>query len=137
MRISFITDVRPKRVAKALKKCAQARGIELNLTAAQNVIAKIYGYCDLRDLMMSIGEGPPSLWDCDLEADEVRERHDFQAKALAHALGIEAQVAASIIVEIGPTAGRRTDNSDANSPYFPSIDRIQREPTVEVVSNKR
>jgi hypothetical protein len=137
MKISFMSDVRSKKVAKALKKCAEARGIEVKLTTAQNVIAQVYGYRDHRDLMMSIGQRPPSLWDCDLEPDEVRERHDFQAKALSRALGIEAQMAASIIAEIGPTAGRSTIDYDIAATYFPVVDRIQREPTVVVVSNKR
>jgi hypothetical protein len=137
MRISFNTDVRPKKVAKALKNCAEARGLELKLTTAQNVIAQVYGYRDHRDLMMSIGERPPSLWDCDLEPDEVRERHDFQAKALSQAVGIDEQMAASIITEIGPTAGRSAINNDIASSYWPIVDRIQRAPTVVVVSNKR
>ena len=46
-------------------------------------------------------------------------------------------MAASIITEIGPTAGRSTINYDIASSYWPIVDRIQREPTVVVVSNKR
>jgi len=101
------------------------------------VIAQVYGYRDHRDLMMSIWQRPPSLWDCDLGPDEVRERHDFQVKALSQAFGIDEQMAASIITEIGPTAGRSTINYDIASSYWPIVDRIQREPTVVVVSNKR
>jgi hypothetical protein len=136
MRISFTTDVRPKRVAKALKKCAQARGIELKLMAAQDVIAKVYGYRDHRDLMMSIEPGPPPLSDYDLEPNEISERHAFQVKALSQALRIDEQMAVSIIAEIRPNNKRSALNYDA-ARSFPNVVRNQVEPTVVVVRKSR
>lgn len=113
MKVMFATDVRLKRIAKQLKKCAGGIGIELKLSAAQNAMARVYGYCNYHDFRSQIGVGTPTLWDDAVGVEEVRKREAFQTAALAEALQIEKAVAARLVAEIAPTGSRRSNQVDA------------------------
>lgn len=103
MHFYFPTDGRPRGIAKKLKRCAEEKGIGIRLTAAQNAMARVYGYRDWLDLLSTIGAEPPSPWDCNVEHDEVVRRRKFQISQLSTALGVEELLAAEIIDVLRPT----------------------------------
>ena len=60
MRLHFQTDVVPRRMARKLQRCAQANGISLRLTFAQNQIARMFGYQSYNELWAVLNEGAGS-----------------------------------------------------------------------------
>lgn len=127
MKISFATDVRLKRVAKRLKKCAAERGIELKLSDCLKAMAKVYGYRNYSDFYCQLGQKPPTLWDDCVPPEEVRDRERFQIATLADDLQIEKEVAASIVAEIGPTGrGHSGDTPIKNEEDTTNVTVVQK-----------
>ena len=69
MRFFFDSDTLPRRMAKRLKRAADASGVELKLTHAQHTIARLYGYRDWVELI-SLLDDPSHLA---FREDAVRE----------------------------------------------------------------
>lgn len=142
MRIIFNSDRRPKRVAKLLKKHAEAIGTPVKLGRAQQITAQIFGYRDWHEMRAFIGSRPPSDSDDDVGPAEAELRRQFQAAVLVSALGVDTTVADSLIDKLAPPRHRRSAASgeallsDDESPPSQQPQATSSRPEVVVVVKK-
>ena len=104
-----MTTKRPKKIAKKLKRAANASGIQLRLSKAQQAVARMYGYAHWHELHSALGSHPPSPMDGDVADEEVTARRAYQSNVLAAELAIDLDIAAAIVDAVPPTGpSRRT-----------------------------
>ncbi|MGY3582122.1 hypothetical protein ACVIGB_000954 [Bradyrhizobium sp. USDA 4341] len=101
-----------KSLAKSLRRSLAKEGCELKLTAAQNAVARMFGYADHRALCASVGKGEPDPYEDEMEADRVGERRATFASRLAAALGVPPAKGMALVVEIGPLCRDRQGYDD-------------------------
>lgn len=69
MRIPFRSTSAPRRLAKMLKRSANAHDVDMKLSAAQNQIARMLGYRSYANLHSTLGQGGSDI--AQLRLDEV------------------------------------------------------------------
>lgn len=107
MRISFVSDERPRRIAKALKNRLAALGHDLPFAKVREATAGMFGYRSWNDLLGQCGRSQPSPGDQDVSAEEAAERRRRYVERLASGLNLPIDVAAAAVDEVGPTSRRR------------------------------
>lgn len=79
MRMPFQSTMAPRRMAKMLKRAANAHDVDMKLCTAQNQIARMLGYRSYRNLHSALGQGGSGI--AQLRLDDVMS---VVARRLAH-----------------------------------------------------
>ncbi len=114
------TDL-PKAMSKRLKRRLPEMGYEIRKCAADQLLARMYGYRNWNDLLGNIGARRPDLYDqlVDPRTVAARRAHhiavlvDWGCKpddaAVLVDWGCKPDDAARLVEEIGPTSNRRLE----------------------------
>ena len=107
MRIVFRTTDHPKHVAKSLKKATKARGFEIDLSACQEVAARMFGYSDWHELhMATLTPSDQSSRDEEV-GDRVAEVRRAQQIDVLVKAGLPETIATGLVEELKPTGRRK------------------------------
>lgn len=115
MRIHFVSDERPTRVAKSLRKHLAALGHMFPFTTVREATAVMYGYRNWNDLRAQVGSAPASPADQDSDASVVAERRLAFVDALVSKLAIPRDRAEAAIDAVGPMSRRRIGTPDIDT----------------------
>lgn len=107
MRIQFVSDERPTRVAKSLKKRLAELGHDLPFSTVREATASMYGYRNWNDLRAQLGSTTSSPYDQDAGPGVADLRAATFAERLSASLSIPMDIATSAIAEVGPTSRRQ------------------------------
>ncbi|MCZ7860955.1 hypothetical protein O9X98_06015 [Agrobacterium salinitolerans] len=94
-----------KKVAKAIKQHLHQEGVQIKLSKAQAIVAKIYGYADWYAMERSVADSNPvGPLDKDLAQDAlaVRYRHSLD---VLFSEGIALDAAEALLSKVSPTGG--------------------------------
>lgn len=101
MQIILQSTGHAKSLAKSLCR-ALAGDRALKLTAAQDVVARMFGYADHRALCAAAGKGDPDPYEDEVTPEEARTRRETFAARLADALDLPLPKARALVEAIGP-----------------------------------
>lgn len=118
MRIHFDGLVRPKLVAKSLRKALSAEGTELSLGRCQAVASRMFGYADWHDLVRHHAAAPASPDDDEAGVAVAAQRRLQYGRVLSE-LGIDPLTIPGILDAVRPT-----DRSRADAPAPSSFPRF-------------
>lgn len=107
MRIHFVSDERPTRIAKSLRKRLAELGHHLPFSTVREATAVMYGYRNWNDLRGQVGSTPASPYDQDAEPGVAGLRASTFAERLSSALSLPKDVTSSAIAAVGPTSRRQ------------------------------
>jgi hypothetical protein len=116
MRIRFQDVRRPARMAKLVRAAFAAEGVNIGLSRAQDVCARLYGYATYHELKASCVTQGASPWDEAVAAAEAEARRERQVSSLV-ADGLRTGAAQRFVSESRPTGtarggGRATARQD-------------------------
>lgn len=107
MRIHFVSDERPSRVAKSLKKHLAELGHDLPFSTVREATASMYGYRNWNDLRGQVGKAPASVPDQESSSDMVALRRSSFVDRLSAVLAIPRSAAEAAVDAVGPTSRRQ------------------------------
>lgn len=101
MRIYFTSTLRPKLVARALRKSLRARGCTTKVMESQEIAARMFGYPSWTELIKLHATCPPSLDDAEAPSQRRPRRQQFWE--VLSGLGLTPEHIGEILAEIRPT----------------------------------
>lgn len=101
MRIYFTSTLRPKLVARALRKSLGARGRPTKVMESQEIAARMFGYPSWTELIKLHATRPPSLDDAEAPSQRGLRRQQFWE--VLTGLGLASEQIGEILAEVRPT----------------------------------